>query len=487
VSAGVVAAVDLGATSGRVILGRVGDGELRLDDVHRFPNGPVELPDGLHWDLLGLYAQVLDGLRRAGAAGGEGGVASIGIDAWGVDFGLLDGAGALLGNPFHYRDARNARGVELVHGRVSPERLYARTGIQHLPFNTVFQLAVAAATDPAFSAAASMLLIPDLLGYWLSGSRATERTNASTTGLLDPATGDWAWDVVDELGLPQALLGRIREPGERLGTLRENVAAATGLPASTPVTLVGSHDTASAVVAVPAEGDDAAWISCGTWGLVGVELPAPVLREAGRAANFTNELGVDGTVRYLRNVMGLWLLSETMRAWDRAGTPEDLETILGAAAALPGGGPTIDPDDPAFLPPGDMPSRILDRCARSGQPIPLTRAAIVRCILDSLALAFARAVGTAETLSGRAVSVVHLVGGGARNRLLCQLTADACERTVVAGPVEATALGNVLVQARALGFISGGLADLRALVRETQPVRRFAPRPLAGARSASGG
>ncbi len=474
-SRGTVVAVDLGATSGRVILGRVGDGELRLDDVHRFPNGPVELPDGLHWDMLGIYAQVLEGLRRAHAAAGAEPIASVAIDSWGVDFGLLDEAGALVGNPFHYRDPRNARAVDAVQARIPADRLYARTGIQHLQINTVFQLA-AAAGDPTFAAARTMLLVPDLLGYWLTGERAVERTNASTTELLDPVAGDWAWDVVDAAGIPRGLLGTVRRPGERLGALRVDVADATGLPASTPVTLVGSHDTASAVVAVPAEGDDTAFISCGTWGLVGVELAAPVLTEASRIANFTNELGVDGSVRYLRNVMGLWLLSETMRTWDRAGTPEDLETILGAAAALPGGGPRIDPDDPAFLAPGDMPKRIVDACARSGQPLPVTRPATVRCILDSLAAAFARALDTAAELSGRQINVVHLVGGGARNRLLCQLTADACGRPLVAGPVEATALGNVLVQARALGLVSGTLADLRALVRATQPVRRFEPR-----------
>jgi rhamnulokinase len=474
-SAGVVAAVDLGATSGRVILGRVGDGELRLDDVHRFPNGPVDLPDGLHWDILGLYGNVLEGLRRAHAAARVEPVASVAIDSWGVDFGLLDASGALVANPRHYRDPRNAGVVDGVHARVAADRLYARTGIQHMQINTVFQLAAASA-DPSFASARTLLLVPDLLGYWLTGEVAVERTNASTTSLLDPATGEWAWDVVDAAGIPRELLGQIRDPGTRLGTLRGEVADATGLPPATPVTLVGSHDTASAVVAVPFEDADAAYISSGTWGLVGVELPAPILTEASRAANFTNELGVDGTVRYLRNVMGLWLLSETMRTWERAGTAEDLETILGAAAALPGGGPAVDVDDPVFLPPGDMPQRILDWCAHAGLPLPVTRAATVRCILDSIAAAFARAVDAAAELSEREVRVVHLVGGGARNRLLCQLTADACGRTVVAGPVEATALGNVLVQARALGFVSGGLAELRALVRATQPVRRFEPR-----------
>jgi rhamnulokinase len=474
VSAGFVAAVDLGATSGRVILGRVGDGELRLDDVHRFPNGPVELPDGLHWDILGLYGEVLEGLRRAGEAAGADGVTSIGVDSWGLDFGLLDQDGALLGNPYHYRDARHARGVELVHARVPAERLYARTGTQHLPFNTVFQLAVDG-LDPTFAAARSMLLIPDLMGYWLTGERATERTNASTTALLDAETGDWAWDLIDELALPRQLFERIREPGERLGSLRTAVAEGTGLRPSTPVTLVGSHDTASAVVAVPSKRDDVAWISCGTWGLVGVELREPVVSADGQAANFTNELGVDRTVRYLRNVMGLWLLSETMRAWDRAGTPEDLEAILWAAAELPPGGPTVDPDDPQFLPPGDMPTRIVASCRAAGRPGPTTRPAIVRCILDSLAEAFARAVDAAARLSGRGVSIVHLVGGGARNELLCQLLANACDRPVVAGPVEATALGNVLVQGRALGLVSGGLPELRTLVRQTQPVRQFTP------------
>ena len=473
-SAGAVAAVDLGATSGRVVVGRVGEGQLRLDEVHRFPNDPVELPDGLHWDVLGLYSSMLEGLRRGGSSAG-GSIASVAIDSWAVDFGLVDDRGALLGNPYHYRDARNALAVERVHAAVPADVLYRRTGIQHLPFNTVFQLA-AARDDPAFASARAMLLIPDLLGSWLTGERAAERTNASTTALLDPATGDWAWDLVEELGLPRGLFPPIRQPGERLGTLLPSVAASTGMPEETPVTLVGSHDTASAVVAVPAEGDDAAWISCGTWGLVGVELRAPILTEAGRAANFTNEAGVDGTVRYLRNVMGLWLLSETMRTWDRAGTPEQLDSLLGAAAALPAGGPVIDPDDPAFLPPGDMPARILDWCARSGQALPVARAAIVRCILDSLAAAFARTIDAASSLAGRDISVVHLVGGGARNRLLCQLTADACRRPIVAGPVEATAMGNVLVQARALGLVEGGLAELRALVRDTQPVRRFEPR-----------
>jgi rhamnulokinase len=267
----------------------------------------------------------------------------------------------------------------------------------------------------------------------------------------------------------------LRRPGDPVGPLRPEVAAETGLPASVVVTAVGSHDTASAVAGVPAEGDRFAYVSCGTWGLVGVELDRPVLTDASRGANFTNEGGLDGRVRYLRNVMGLWLLQESLRSWERAGEPAGLAELLAAAAELPAGGPVVDPDDPSFLPPGDMPSRVREACRRTGQPEPRARPQLVRCILDSLAAAFARAVADAARLSGRQVEVVHLVGGGARNRLLCQLTADACGLPVLAGPVEATALGNVLVQARAAGRIDGGLETMRALLRDTQEVRRHQP------------
>jgi rhamnulokinase len=404
---------------------------------------------------------------------------SIGVDSWGVDHGLVDEAGALLGNPIHYRDERSLAAVAVVHASVPPAELYARTGLQYLPFNTVYQLA--AARDTAVLAAArTMLLIPDLIGFWLSGVRLCEVTNASTTGLLDVHRRTWDTDLAETLGIPSAILAPLAAPGDVVGPLRDTVRGEVGASMDTLLTLVGSHDTASAVVGVPALGGVGfAYIACGTWSLVGVELDQPVLGEASRTANFTNEGGVDGRIRYLRNVMGLWLLQETLRTWELAGSPESLAALLIAAADLPNRGPLIDPDDAAFLPPGDMPARIEEACRRTDQPAPPSRAALVRCILDSLASAFARTVRDAARLSGRPVEIVHLVGGGARNALLCQLTADACEMPVLAGPVEAAAIGNVLVQARARGLLAGDLETLRGLVGATQEIRRFDPRRTA--------
>jgi rhamnulokinase len=473
VTAGLVAAVDLGASSGRVMAGRVGPGTLELTEIRRFPNDPVRLPDGLHWDILRLYHEVLGGLREIARTGDS--LVSIGVDSWGVDHGLLDEEGRLLGEPYHYRDDRTAAAVETVHAVVSRADLYARTGLQFLPFNTVYQLAAARGT-PAFEAARTMLLIPDLLGYWLSGVRVAEVTNASTTSLLDVRSRTWDTDLIESLSIPATLLAPLRAPGEVIGPLRDEVRRETGLSFATVLTLIGSHDTASAVVGVPAGDTPFAYIACGTWSLVGVELDQPVLTEESRAANFTNEGGVDGRIRYLRNVMGLWLLQESLRTWDLEGTPEDLPAMLAAAGQLPAGGPIIDPDDPSFLPPGDMPARIAEVCARLDQPAPRTRVALVRCILDSLADAYGRTVRDAARLSGTEPEVVHLVGGGAHNALLCQLTADACGLPVAAGPVEATALGNVLVQARTAGLLAGDLEALRALVRATQEIRRYEPR-----------
>ena len=471
-----VAAVDLGASSGRVMVGRVAPNELELTEVHRFPNDPVRLPDGLHWDVLRLYGEVIAGLREAArATDGADGLVSVGVDSWAVDYGLLDAAGSLLGDPYHYRDDRTAAGVEAVHQIVPPEGLYARSGLQFLPFTTLYQLAAARGTA-AFDAARTMLLMPDLIGFWLSGAAVTERTNASTTGLLDVHRRAWDLELMASLDLPATLFAPLAAPGDVIGPLRDDVQRETGTSAGTLLTLVGSHDTASAVVGVPAGDVPFAYIACGTWALVGVELEAPILTEASRLANFTNEGGVDERIRYLRNVMGLWLLQESLRTWELEGTPESLPALLSAAADLPAGGPVFEPDDPAFLAPGDMPARIAAVCRRSDQPKPRGRAGLVRAILDSLAAAFGRAVRDAARLSGRPVEVVHLVGGGARNTLLCQLTADACELPVVAGPVEATALGNVLVQARASGLLSGDLETLRALVRATQDVRRYEPR-----------
>jgi rhamnulokinase len=465
-------AVDLGAASGRVMLARVGPSTLELTEARRFPNVPVSLPDGLHWDVLRLYRDVLDGLTIAAGGGQE--IASVGVDAWGVDYGLLDAWGALLGNPYNYRDDRTAGVAERVHARMPRDELYRRTGVQFLPFNTLYQLAADAAAR-RLDTARSMLLVPDLIGYWLTGEIGAERTNASTTGLLDVRTGCWSAAVAEAAGVRPELLPPLRQPGEVIGPPRPEVAAETGLPAGTVITAVGSHDTASAVVGVPADGERFAYVSCGTWSLVGVELERPVLTEESQAANFTNEVGVDGRIRYLRNVMGLWLLQESLRVWARAGLPADLPSLLETAGALPAGGPVVDPDDPAFLPPGDMPARIRAACRDTGQPMPTGQPELVRCILDSLAAVYARTVREAVRLSGREVDVVHLVGGGTRNALLCQLTADACGLPVLAGPAEATALGNVLVQARAHGSIRGDLETLRGLLRAAQEIHRYQP------------
>jgi rhamnulokinase len=468
-----VAAVDLGASSGRVMLGRVGPGLLDLTEVHRFPNEPVRVLDTLHWDILALHRGVLDGLRRAGVAASR--LDSIGVDTWGVDYALVDSSGALLGNPVHYRDARTEGVLEKLVADVPARELYETTGAQFLPFNTICQL-MAAAGSPQLAAAARLLLLPDLLAYWLTGAQRSEITNASTTQMLDVRRRAWAVELVRRVGVDPRLLADLAEPGERLGELVPSAVREAGLPGPVPVTAVGSHDTASAVVGVPARGRRFAYVSAGTWSLVGVELDGPVLTDDSRRANFTNELGVDGTVRYLRNVMGLWLLQESIRTWRLSGVDTDVAALLREAAEVPAFRAVVDVDDEAFLPPGDIPGRIAAACRRLDQPAPGSPAETVRCIVDSLALGHRRAVRQAQALSGLDVDAVHVVGGGARNALLCQLTADACGLPVVAGPVEATALGNVLVQARALGAAGGDLAALRDLLRATHQLRHYAPR-----------
>jgi rhamnulokinase len=455
------AAVDLGAASGRVMTAAVSPDRLELTEVRRFANRPVRVAGTLHWDILSLYGNILDGLREAGA------VASIGVDSWGVDYGLLDRSGALVGNPVHYRDARTDGVMESVVAEIGAETLYGIAGVQFLPFNTIYQL-IAAGREP--HRAETMLLVPDLISYWLTGSVGAELTNASTTGLLDVRTRTWAYGLADRLGIPRHLLPPLREPGEVIGPPRPGVAEETGLPGDVPVVAVGSHDTASAVAAIPAASARFAYISCGTWSLVGTELDAPVLTEAGRVANFTNEAGIDGTVRHLRNVMGLWLLQESLRAWGSPALPE----LLRAAEDVPPFRSLVNPDAHEFLPPGDMPARIAGHCAGTGQPVPGTRAETVRCIMDSLALGHRAAVRAAAALSKRDLDAIHLVGGGARNELLCRLTADACGLPVIAGPVEATAIGNILVQARTHGIVTD-LPAMRALVARTHALRRYEP------------
>ena len=446
------------------MLGHVGPDELRVEAVHRFPNEPVRTPGGLYWDIDELFRQVVIGLRRAVARAPD--LVSIGIDSWAVDYGLLRG-GELVGPPHHYRDERNGRGVAAVHAVVSQPDLYAAGGLQFLPFNTLYQLTVDH-LDGRLDESVQMLMIPDLIGYWLTGVPSAERTNASTTGLLDLTTASWNHSLIERLGLPPTLFPPLADPGAVVGELSADVMARIGASRPIPVVAVGSHDTASAVVAVPMAGREAAYISSGTWSLVGVELDEPVLTDP----SFTNEGGVDGRVRYLRNVMGMWLLSECIRTWEQDGSTVDLDGLL-RKAALPGPVAVFDANHPSLLPAGDMPSRIAALCTGTA---PQTPAEFARSICESLAVAYASAITEAERLSGVPIRVVHVVGGGSQNALLGQLTADRTGRRVLAGPVEATAIGNVLVQARAAGLVSGSLEDLRALVARTHPSTVFEPR-----------
>ncbi|MCW2847701.1 MAG: carbohydrate kinase [Marmoricola sp.] len=467
-----VVAVDLGATSGRVMVARVSvDPDLlELDEVHRFPNGAVRHQDGaLRWDIARIRREVLVGLGLAAASGP---VDGIGIDSWAIDYGLLDASGELLGDPFSHRDARTDGVLERVTAEIGERVLYAETGLQQLPFNTLYQLVA----DDSLDSASTLLLIPDLLGFWLTGEVGAERTNASTTQLYGACSHAWSTGLLEQLDLPTALLPPLRDPGDVVGTLLPEVAAATGLDTVVPVIAVGSHDTASAVVGVPAADDRFAYVSSGTWSLVGLELPAPVLTDAAREADFTNEAGVDGTVRLLKNVTGLWVLSECLRQWADDGVPDtDLTSVLRGAAALPAGRAVIDINDRRLLAPDGMPARVLSLVAEAGLPVPDSPASVARLVLDSLALAYRRCVRTASALAGIDPTVVHVVGGGSENALLCQLTADACGLPVVAGPKEAAALGNVLVQARALGIDLPAVADMRALLRRTQSLTRFEP------------
>jgi len=461
-------AVDLGASSGRVMLGRIDRSTVgvALTEVHRFANGPEPIDGGLRWNIDDIYLNVLSGLRSAASASPR----SIAIDSWAVDYGLIDGEGKLDGDVRCYRDPRTDGMAAWLREHVDDRFLYRTTGLQYLPFNTIYQLL---AEPPHRLVDHTLLLVPDLLGYRLTGAVGAEVTNASTTALLDATSRRWSLELAARAGIPRTLLPPLRQPGERVGPLRDAVAARTGL-AGVDVCAVASHDTASAVAAVPAASDRFAYVSCGTWSLVGLELDAPVLTEPARLANFTNEAGVDGTVRFLRNTMGLWLLSESVRTWRDRGRDVELGGLLRAAGREPAFAAIVDPDDPRFLAPGDMPARIADACRRTGQPVPERPAAVVRTVLESLAIAHAAALHTAVELAGRPVDVVHLVGGGSRNEPLCQFTADACGVPVLAGPVEASALGNVLIQARAAGRLTDR-ERARALVRAGESLTRYEP------------
>jgi len=468
-------AVDLGAESGRCFLGTFDGERLSCREVHRFPNGPVEILGNLHWDVLRLYEEIKEGLGRCARAI-EGTLSGIAVDTWGVDFALLDRRGCLLENPYHYRDRRTEGMMEVAFQRVPREEIYFRTGIQFMPINTLYQLlSMTVARTPVLEVAATLLMMPDLFTFWLGGEKACEFTDATTTQCFDPRSGRWAIDLLGRLGIPTHIWPAVVPPGTVVGTLREEIQEEVGL-GPVPVIATASHDTASAVAAVPADGERFAYISSGTWSLVGAEIPAPLITDRSLAWNFTNEGGVGGRFRLLKNVMGLWLLQECRRTWTQQGEVLSYEDLMVLAEMAPPFGPLIDPDREEFLRPGNMPMKIQSFCTRAGQNVPHEKGEIVRCILESLALKSRWVIEQLEALLGYQLVPVHIVGGGARNRLLCQMTADATGKPVVAGPTEATAMGNLLVQAMALGHLTS-LDEIREVVRASSECVLYEPHP----------
>ncbi len=467
-------AVDIGAGSGRIVAGTFSGKRLETQEVHRFTNGPVRTPDGQHWDVLRLFMETLEGIRAARA---HGPIRSVGVDTWAVDYGLLDGADRLLGNPYHYRDARTDGVRERVASICSATEQFARTGIAQLPFNTLYQL-VAQAQDPLLEHAATLLMIPDLLHFWLCGTRSAERTNASTSGALD-LDGTWALDLLQRVHVPTQLFLQPTPAGATLGVLRDDVRRECGV-ACIDVIAPATHDTASAIVAIPAAADPNAepfaFISSGTWSLFGLELARPLATEDVRRAGFTNEAGFGGTTRFLTNIMGLWLLQECRRMWQLHGLSLPYDAFLAKVAAQPSPGVVIDTEDPAFLRTDDMLAAIAAQLRRTGQRELHDAHDIARAIIEGLALRYRAALNDAERLAGIRVAAIHIVGGGARNELLCRLAANACARVVIAGPFEATAIGNLLVQLIACGELDG-IAQAREVVRNSTKLRTYEPLP----------
>lgn len=464
-------AIDLGAESGRGFVGETDGRRLVIEEVHRFPNRPFRLMGHLHWNVWDLYAGVMEAIGRASAAGP---LASLAVDTWAVDYALLGPGDALLGAPYHYRDGRTDGVMEAAFAVVGPEEIFARTGIQFLPFNTLYQLIAAKRETPAtLEAARDLLMMGELFTFLLTGEKVSEYTNASTTQLLDAHTRSWATPLFDSFGLPQAIMRPVVEPGTPVGRLLASVARESGA-GRVPVVVPAVHDTACAVAAVPAEGDDWAYLSSGTWSLLGVETARPVLTPLARRYDLTNEGGVGGSVRLLKNVMGLWILQECRRRWAEEGDEMSYEELVALAEEAPPFRTLVDPDDRRFLTPGGMPEKIKSFARESGQPLPEGAGAVVRCVLESLALKYRAVLERLEEASGRSIRVIHIVGGGSENRLLNQWTANATGRLVLAGPKEATAIGNLLVQAMADGVV-GGLAAGRQLVRRSFPCLRFEP------------
>ena len=472
----IFAAIDLGASSGRVIAGVFDAGNLQLHEIARFANGPVARGNQLFWDFDSLFASIATGLVELGEFASQRGakITSIGIDTWAVDYGLIGDDGKLLSPPRHYRDQRNLLGVESVYAKLEPTDLYQVNGLQFQPFNTVFQLSAEMLQNPGLlQQAKHALLIPDLIGYLLTGIARTEVTNASTTGLLDVQTHQWNLELCDELNIDETLLTELIQPGEILGKLSEEYITSPAFD-DTVITAVGSHDTASAILGVPLLSENGAYLSSGTWSLIGVELGEPITTEVSRRANFTNELGVENRVRYLKNLSGLWLLQECISTWISQGLDVNVADLV-AAAALISTDARIDVNDPEFNAPGNMPARIKAHVQRKRGAVSNDPAEITRCILESLADAYASACVEIEFLTGKKLGQLNIVGGGSQNELLSQLAADRTGLRVLAGPVEATAIGNLVAQASAHGIVPFGLAAKRAFINASFAPKEFLP------------
>lgn len=464
-------AVDLGAESGRVVEGRFDGARLQLEVAHRFANAPARANGTLFWDVLRLWNDILDGLTRV-----EGEVAGIGVDTWGVDFGLLDARDQLLGNPVHYRDARHAGYIDKAAQTMPRAEIYARTGLQFLPFNTLYQLLEMRDQSPQLPLARTLLWMPDLLHFWLCGAKKNEYSIASTSQMLDVKARLWDEALLRQFELPTKILCDLVPPGCKLGSLRADVAARVGLSAKTPVIAPASHDTASAIAAVPfAPGENAAYLSSGTWSLMGLELDQPLLSERAFELGFTNEGGVAGTIRFLKNIAGLWLVQECRRSFARAAQEFSYAELTELAARAGSDGPFIEPDDARFAAPADMPRNIREFCHETNQFQPQTPGELVRCCLDSLALKYRWTFEKLEELRGASLDALYVVGGGTQNELLCQLSADCIGKPLICGPIEATAAGNVLVQALARGEVRD-LAQIRQVVRASFASKTFAPR-----------
>ena len=465
-------AIDLGAESGRTILGTLSDGKLVLNETHRFPNEPVRLPEGLHWDILRLWAEIKAGIKKTVRDDVE--LASLGVDTWAVDFVLLDKNSALLGNPYHYRDARTDGMLDEAFRQMPREEIFFNTGIQFLQLNTLYQLlAMSVQKSPLFDVAKTFLTIPDLFNFWLSGEITNEFTNATTTQCLDPVKRKWSEPVLEAMGIPTHLFGPITSPGTLIGTLLPEIVEETGA-GKVKVVIPACHDTGSAVVAVPAENQDFAWISSGTWSIMGVEVKEPVLSEKALQYNFTNEGGVFNTWRLSKNIMGLWLIQECRREWQRQGQDYSYDEMTRLAAESDPFIAVINPDDGIFFHPGDMPQKIQDYCQKTGQRVPQSHGEILRLALESLALKYCWVLERLEELVGRKFAPIHIIGGGTKNRLLNQFTAHATRRTVITGPVEATAIGNILMQAIGLGDIAS-LENAREIVHNSFDLEEYAP------------